>query len=341
MDGMLVLEVVHMDIRTGIVQKIVMALADKADDDTINLVQDILTIELNAYEIQERCTTVAVRDDSAEGMLRKFLATKRVEGIADSTLQRYADINGALIRYLGKPLGEITTYDIRFYLSMRRQIGRVSNRTLDGMRRCYASFFGWLAGEGLISRNPCAGLAQIKYRKTVKKPYSAAELERIREACANIRDLALVDFLYCTGCRVSEVSRLDIVDVDFNRLECVVLGKGNKERKVYLTEVAAMHLQEYLAGRRDAGEALFVGKAGKRLGKTGIESLIKRLGKAAMVDNAHPHRYRRTLATNLLDRGMNIQDVAAILGHADLKTTQVYCYISQVNVKSAYRKYAA
>jgi len=329
------------DIRTRIVQKIVMVLTDKAEDSILNLVQDVLTIELNSYEIQERCTEVTVRDDSAEGVLKKFLATKRIEGIADSTLQRYAEINLALLRYLGKPLEEITTYDIRFYLSMRRQIGRVSNRTLDGMRRCYASFFSWLAAEDFIPKNPCAALAQIKYRKTVKKPYSAAEIEQIREACDNIRDLALVDFLYCTGCRVSEVSGLDITDIDFSAMEVVVLGKGNKERKVYLTEVAAMHLRQYLDSRNDTCEALFSGKGNRRLTKNGIEAIIKRLGKAAGVENAHPHRYRRTLATNLLDRGMNIQDVAAILGHADLKTTQIYCYISQENVKNAYKKYAA
>lgn len=151
---------------------------------------------------------------------------------------------------------------------MRRQMGKVSNRALDGMRRCYSSFFGWLAAERLIPYNPCAALAQIKYRKTVKKPYSAAEMERIREACATARDLALVDFLYCTGCRVSEVARLDIFDVDFDSSECVVLGKGNKERKVYLTEIAAMHLKKYLKGRNDVCEALFVGKGGKRLSKT-------------------------------------------------------------------------
>ena len=328
------------DIRTSIIQSVMQALSGKADDDTINLVQDVLIMQLNAYEVTERCTDVAVRDDSAQGLLKKFLATKRVEGTADSTLQRYAEINGALLQYLSKPLTEITTYDIRFYLSMRRQIGRVSNRTLDGMRRCYSSFFGWLNAEGLIPHNPCAALAQIKSRKVVKKPYSAADMERLREACSNIRDLALVDFLYCTGCRVSEVSRLDIVDIDFERMECVVLGKGNKERKVYLTEVAAMHLQEYLAGRKDSSEALFAGK-GRRLKKPGIEAIIKKLGRSAGVGNAHPHRYRRTLATNLLDRGMNIQDVAAILGHADLKTTQVYCYISQANVKAAYCKFAA
>lgn len=328
------------DIRTSIIQSVMQALSGKADDDTINLVQDVLIMQLNSYEVTERCTKVAVRDDSDQGLLKKFLATKRVEGTADSTLQRYADINGALLRYLGKPLAEITTYDIRFYLSMRRQIGHVSNRTLDGMRRCYSSFFGWLAAEGMIPHNPCAALAQIKSRKVVKKPFSAADIERMREACDNIRDLALVDFLYCTGCRVSEVSRLDVSDIDFERMECVVLGKGNKERKVYLTEVAVMHLQEYLAGRKDSSEALFVGK-GRRLKKSGIEAIVKKLGRLAGVGNAHPHRYRRTLATNLLDRGMNIQDVAAILGHADLKTTQVYCYISQANVKAAYCKFAA
>ncbi len=139
---------------------------------------------------------------------------------------------------------------------------------------------------------------------------------------------------------MSEVAGLDISDVDFERMECVVLGKGNKERKVYLTEVAAMHLQEYLNTRTDSCEALFTGR-GKRLGKNGIEAIVKKLGRRAGVENAHPHRYRRTLATNLLDRGMNIQDVAAILGHADLKTTQIYCYISQANVRTAYRKYAA
>lgn len=328
------------DIRASIIQSVTQALQSKADDDTINLVQDVLVMQLNKYEVIERCTEVAIRDDSAEGILKKFLATKRVEGIADSTLQRYKEINWALINYLGKPLEEITTYDLRFYLSMRRQIGKVSNRSLDGMRRCYSSFFSWLAAEGLISHNPCAALAQIKCRKMVKKPYSAAEMEKMRKACDNVRNLALVDFLYATGCRVSEVVRLDISDVDFEKMECIVLGKGNKERKMYLTEVAAMHLQEYLNSREDSCEALFVGR-GKRLGKNGIETIIKGLGKMAGVENAHPHRYRRTLATNLLDRGMNIQDVAAILGHADLKTTQIYCYISQANVKTAYRKYAA
>lgn len=331
-----------MDLREQIIQKIMQALDGRTDAGTADIVQDILIIELNNYEIQERCTDVALADDSADRMLKKFLATKRIEGIAESTLLRYAEENKKLIRFLGKPLYEVSTYDIRFYLSYRRENSgkKLGNRTLDGMRRCYSSFFSWLSAEGLIGRNPCAAIKQIKYRKEVKKPYSAAEMEKLRRACGNKRDLALLDFLYCTGCRVSEVARLNIDDIDFENMECTVLGKGNKERTVYLSEVAAMNLGEYLASRKDGNEALFTGKGTERLGKNGIEVLLKRLGKKAGVINVHPHRYRRTLATNLLDRGMNIQDVAVILGHADLKTTQVYCYISQKNVKNAYSKYA-
>lgn len=331
-----------MDLREQIIQKIMQALDGRTDAGTADIVQDILIIELNNYEIQERCTDVVLADDSADRMLKKFLATKRIEGIAESTLLRYAEENKKLIRFLGKPLYEVSTYDIRFYLSYRRENSgkKLGNRTLDGMRRCYSSFFSWLSAEGLIGRNPCAAIKQIKYRKEVKKPYSAAEMEKLRRACGNKRDLALLDFLYCTGCRVSEVARLNIDDIDFENMECTVLGKGNKERTVYLSEVAAMNLGEYLASRKDGNEALFTGKGTERLGKNGIEVLLKRLGKKAGVINVHPHRYRRTLATNLLDRGMNIQDVAVILGHADLKTTQVYCYISQKNVKNAYSKYA-
>lgn len=330
-----------MDIRESIIRTIMEALQGRVDDKTVTIVQDVLVVELNQYEVQERCTEVAVLDTGPERILKKYVAVKRIEGIADSTLRRYYDENLKLIRFLRRPLQEVTTYDLRFYLSYRRQHGKISNRTLDGMRRCYSSFFSWLAAEGLIGRNPCAALAQIKYRKQVKKPYSATDMEKLRKACQNIRDLALVDFLYSTGCRVSETARMNIEDVDFERMECRVLGKGNKERIVYLSPVAAMHLKEYLGSREDAEDCLFEGWRGKRITKNGIEALIRRIGTYAGVDNAHPHRFRRTLATNLLDRGMNIQDVAQILGHADLKTTQVYCYISQSNVKAAYRKYAA
>lgn len=329
-----------MDIREQIIDKILLELKNRVSSEVNTVVQDILITELNKYEVTERCTDLAVVDDSAEIMLKKFVVTKCVEGLSENTVRRYVDENKKLIDFLNKPLNEITTFDIRFYLASRRKVG-VSNRTLDGMRRCYSSFFGWLYREGLIDKNPCLGLAQIKYKKQVKKPFTAVELEKIRMCCKTKRDLALVSFLYSTGCRVSEVSKLNISDIDFESQECIVVGKGNKERTVYLSDVAMMHLQEYLYDRKDSSEALFSGKGTERLGKTGIEALLKRIEDKIDVEDIHPHRFRRTLATNLLDRGMNIQDVAEILGHSDLKTTQIYCFISKDNVKTAYKKYAA
>lgn len=330
-----------MDIREVVIQKVVSKLKSIITNEQLNMVQDILTIELNQFEIQERCTNITIVDTSAEGCLKKFIATKRIEGKSDTTLQRYYRENHNLILFFRKPLNKVTTYDLRFYLSIRRQQGNISNRTLDGMRRCYSSFFKWLTAERIIDHDPTLALGQIKYRKQIKKPFSPVELEKLRMACSNCRDLALVDFLYSTGCRVSEVSQLDIADVNLDTGECIVIGKGNKERIVYLTDVALMHLKEYLYTRNDFSNALFIGKGTNRITKNGIEALLRRLGNKADIKNVHPHRYRRTLATNLLDRGMNIQDVAIILGHVDLKTTQIYCYISQQNVKTAYRKYAA
>lgn len=188
-----------MDIRLKIIQNVTEQLQDRVDQDVLEVIQDVLVVQLQKYEMQERCTELSVVDTSAEGLLKKFIATKRIEGIAESTLKRYVDQNLKMLRFLKKPIYKITTYDLRFYLSFCRQQGKVTNRTLNGMRRCYSSFFSWLSAEGLVGKNPCAGLAQIKFRKQVKKPYSAVELERIRSACSNVRDLALVDFLYSTG----------------------------------------------------------------------------------------------------------------------------------------------
>lgn len=332
-----------MDIRTTIIDNVSMAVREILTDDQLQTVQNALTLQLNAYELQERTTEVAVIDNTPDSMLSKFIATKRIEGKSEATIQRYRDACYMMIHALCKPLTEITTYDLRYYLASYKAQRKVSNRTLDGIRRCFSSFFSWLSAEGLIGRNPCAALAQIKYTKVVKKPYTGPEMERLKQACTSIRDLALLEFLYASGCRVSEVVRLDRTDINFLTRDAVVLGKGNKERTVYLTPVALMHLTDYLNSRKDNNPALFASLKlpYNRLSKAGIETTLKLIGKRAGVANVHPHRYRRTLATNLLDRGANIQDVAAILGHADLKTTQVYCYISQQNVQAAYRKYAA
>lgn len=332
-----------MDIRSAIINSVSLAVRTLLSDEQLQAVQNALTLQLNSYEIQERTTEVTVIDNTPDAMLSKFIATKRIEGKSEGTIRRYHDACYMMIHTLCKPLHEITTYDLRYYLADYRRRRNVSNRTLDGLRRCFSSFFSWLAAEGLIGRNPCAALAQIKYTRVIKKPFSGPEMERLKQACTSIRDLALLEFLYASGCRVSEVVRLNRTDINFLTRDAVVLGKGNKERTIYLTPVALMHLSDYLGSRKDNNTALFAGLKApySRLSKAGIEAVLKQIGRRAGIENVHPHRYRRTLATNLLDRGANIQDVATILGHADLKTTQIYCYISQSNVQAAYRKYAA
>lgn len=332
-----------MDLRSTIINNVSLAVRALLTDEQLQAVQDALALQLNAYEVQERTTDVTVIDNKPDTMLAKFIATKRIEGKSEGTIQRYKDACYMLIHSFNKPLHEITTYDLRYYLADYKRRRNVSNRTLDGIRRCFSSFFSWLAAEGLIGRNPCAALNQIKYSKVIKKPYSGPEMERLKQACTSIRDLALLEFLYASGCRVSEVVRLNRTDINFLTRDAIVLGKGNKERTIYLTPVSLMHLSDYLNSRQDNNPCLFASLKAPydRLTRGGIETILKAIGQRAGVKNVHPHRYRRTLATNLLDRGANIQDVAAILGHADLKTTQIYCYISQQNVQAAYRRYAA
>lgn len=330
-----------MDLRNRIVDDVIRHLSGRISDHLIDMVSDALTIELDRYELQIRCTDLSVPDRSPEAILKRFLACKRLEGASENTIRRYREINLELIRFMAKPLEEISTYDLRFYLSLRRDRDGVSNVTLDGMRRIYSSFFKWLSAERIVAYNPCLALSKIKCKKQIKKAFSATELERIREACETDRELALVHFLYATGVRVSECASIDISDVDFGTLEIIVLGKGNKERKVYLSEVSAMYLKKYLATREDQSPALFVGRKGRRLGKTGIEVAVKKIGQRAGVENVHPHRFRRTLATQLLNRGMDIVSVAEILGHADLRTTQIYCSISNKNIKYSYQKLLA
>jgi len=216
----------------------------------------------------------------------------------------------------------------------------ISNGTLDGIRSTLSSYFGWLQKEGLIEKNPCGNLGTIKCAKVVRQPYSSEDLERLKEGCKTLRDKAIVSFLLSTGCRISEVCGLNRDDIHFDTLECKVLGKGNKERIVYLDAVSAMFVKRYLNGRKDDNPALFVGKFKERLEPGGTRIMLKALERRTGVENIHPHRFRRTLATNLISRGMAIQEVAAILGHERIDTTMKYVCLDKSAVKNSYRKYA-
>lgn len=328
-----------MDIRTQIINNTMEALVG-LDLDILDQIERILYIQLNNYEIQERCTEVVIHDDSNLGLIRKFIATKRLEGKSEKTIQRYQPELEKLGIALNKKITDVETFDLRLYLAMYKENRNVSNRTLDNLRKTISSFFGWLHDEGFINRNPAKNLKQIKYEKTVKKPFTPVEREKLKNACENSRDLALIEFLYASGLRVSEVSSLNRDSIDYISKEATVIGKGNKERKFYISEICIEYLKQYLSSRNDSNPSLFVSINApyNRLSKEGIETAVKRLGKKASIENVHPHRFRRTLASDLVRKNVPIQEVAQILGHSDLRTTQVYVCLDQDSVKYHYNK---
>ena len=311
-----------------------------ADDMTVSMMaklMDALDLQFAQYDL-ERNEADGEQQEFDE-ILKLFLDTKSVEGRSEKTLQRYSY---AMKRFREKdktPIRNITVQNLRNYLSEEKARG-ISSSTLQGNRDVYLSFFGWAHREGLIPSNPTANLNPIKCKKEVRHPYSDVDIERLKESCTTLRDKAMILFLLSTGCRISEVCGLNRNDVDFHALECTVLGKGNKERTVYMDDVAAMQLQNYLRSRTDSNEALFVGKGAKRLQPGGVRQCLEVIGKRAGVENVHPHRFRRTLATNLIHHGMPVQEVAAILGHEKLDTTMKYVYMDRQNVKSSYKKYS-
>lgn len=320
-----------------LIKDIIEDLSAKLTMADINIVTEAITHTLIYYDVE--MTGCDEGQDDFEQLLKAFTDAKRIEGRSKKTIERYEYILNRLHKAVPLPMREMTVFSIRHYLGTEKERG-ISDRTLRGYRDVFQSFFGWLFREGLIPSNPCGNLNPIKCRREMRVPYSEVDIEKLKEACSNQRDKAMITFLLATGCRISEVCSLDRNDVDFANMQCTVLGKGNKERTVYLNSVATMQLRQYLVSRKDKSDALFVGKGSARLHPGGIRKRLNELGNAAGVENVHPHRFRRTLATNLINHGMPIQEVASILGHDNINTTMTYVYVSAENVKNAYRKYA-
>lgn len=276
-------------------------------------------------------------------ILKEFVVAKRGEGCSVETLRSYFQtIRHLLLWFQDRPILEITGSDMKAYLTQYQTEKHVSNSTLDNMRRNFNSFFNYLCVEDYIDKNPMLRVRKIKSDTTLKLPFTEEELERIRDACGNIRELALVDFLYSTGVRVSELVNCDIHDINLQTQEGVVYGKGGKERMVYLDTRSKLHVERYLQYRCDKNPALFVGPNAPylRVTKGGVEYILRDIGHRAHVENVHPHRFRRTLATRLLERGMPIEQVQAILGHSKMDTTLIYAKVSQTGVKLNHGKYA-
>ena len=267
--------------------------------------------------------------------------SKTLEGKSVETVKRYKYELNRLLSYINKSVQNITANDISIYLRMYKRIRQVSNQTLKNVRTVYSSFFMWLRDHDRISKNPMLLVEDIKVETIIKKPFTDEEREKMFRSCTNLRDQALLEFLYSTAVRVSELSRLNIEDISFTDKDLIVYGKGSKERHVYLNNRTNMYMQEYLKSRNDNNPALFVGLKSpyNRITKAGIEDIIRRIGKRAGVDKAYPHRFRRTAATNALNRGMPVQEVAEFLGHAKLETTMRYCTVNEDAVRYHHSKY--
>lgn len=321
--------------KTTLLSEMERGLSSKLTATDLAAVMSELADKLDGYHLECVSADENVRDD----LLDAYLSALSVEGRSPKTVDRYKYILGRMYRSLNVLTRNISVYHLRRYLADEKARG-VSERTLEGYRQIFSAYFNWLHREGLISTNPAANLGAIKYPKKQKDIFTDVDIERMKFACYSMRDRAIVCFLKATGCRVGELVRLNREDVDMENCECKVLGKGNKERIVFFDQICAMTLSAYLKTRKDSSPALFAGRGTQRMTENGIRVMLKKLEETANVSHIHPHKFRRTTATNLIRHGMPIQEVSAILGHDKLDTTMGYVVLDKTDMKNSYRKYA-
>lgn len=274
-------------------------------------------------------------------LVKTFISAKRVEGCSEKTIIYYESTIRNVLVSLNKKADQINTDDLRNYLDDYQKTSGASKVTIDNIRRILSSFFSWLEDEDFVLKSPVRRIHKVKTCKTVKETYSDEALELMRDNSECLRDLAIIDMLSSTGMRVGELVKLNRSDVDFINRECIVLGKGNKQRKVYFDARTKIHLQNYLNSRTDTNEALFVSlqKPFNRLLISGVEIRLRALGRKLELNKVHPHKFRRTLATMAIDKGMPIEQVQQLLGHQSVDTTLQYAMVNQNNVKLSHRKY--
>lgn len=280
-------------------------------------------------------------EEQEQDLLALFIAAKRIEGCSEKSLKYYQATIQAMLDDIGKPIKEIVTEDIRQYLTKYQRERQSSRVTIDNIRRILSSFFSWLEDEDYILKSPVRRIHKVKTASNIKETYSDEALELMRDSCAEMRDLAMIDLLASTGMRVGEMVLLNRDDVDFTERECAVFGKGDKERMVYFDARTKLHLQAYLKSRSDDNPALIVSLKSPfaRLSIGGVETRLRELGRHLGVPKVHPHKFRRTLATMAIDKGMPIEQLQQLLGHKRIDTTLQYAMVKQSNVKLAHRKY--
>lgn len=324
--------------KNQIITEITQAMLPFLDNHQIEQLYKVLEHTLFNCTIEKDSSIVATKEDDR---LYAFIASKRVEGCSEKSLRYYESTLQNMLVAVKKSVKHITTDDLRQYLDHYQRSSNAGKVTIDNIRRILSSFFSWLEDEDYILKSPVRRIHKIKTGKTVKETYSDEALELMRDYCGSSRDLAMIDLLASTGMRVGELVKLDRSDIDFSNRECIVFGKGNKERRVYFDARTKIHLQKYLSSREDNNAALFVSllKPYNRLQISGIEIRMRELGRKLDIPKVHPHKFRRTLATMAIDKGMPIEQVQQLLGHQSVDTTLQYAMVNQNNVKISHRKF--
>ena len=321
-----------------IIESIIQQMLQHLDNVQLQRLKSVLEHELFDCEIK----TQAKRDeDDGNQLLDSFITAKRIEGCSEKTLKYYRTTIENMIEAVGKSVRHIQTEDLRTYLTNYQQKNSPSRVTIDNIRRILSSFFSWLEDEDYIIKSPVRRIHKVKTATNVKETYTDEDLEKMRDNCVELRDLAIIDMLASTGMRIGEMVLLNKADIDFNERECVVFGKCDKERVVYFDARTKIHLRNYINSRTDENPALFVTLRSpfERIKIGGIETRLRKMGKELEIEKVHPHKFRRTLATMAIDKGMPIEQLQQLLGHKRIDTTLQYAMVKQSNVKQAHRKY--
>ncbi len=324
--------------KQNLITDVVQAMLPFLNNAQTEKLQEVLQCTLFEYEVTKNKNT---EETSEQNLVDSFLSAKRIEGCSEKTLKYYESTIQAMLESVGKGIKYILTDDIRSYLTEYQTEKNSSKVTIDNIRRILSSFFSWLEDEDYILKSPVRRIHKVKTGTSIKETYSDESLELMRDSCTELRDLAMIDMLASTGMRVGEMVLLNRDDIDFNERECVVFGKGDKERIVYFDARTKIHLQNYLNSRTDSNLALFVSLQSphNRMKIGGIEVRLRELGKRLGINKVHPHKFRRTLATMAIDKGMPIEQLQQLLGHRRIDTTLQYAMVKQSNVKIAHRKY--
>ena len=321
-----------------IIEEIVQQMLPYLDNAKLKKLQEVLECSLYNCEISGKVT---VAEDDSQKLIDSFVYAKRIEGCSEKTLKYYRTTIEAMVEAIDKGVRHMQTDDLRAYLTEYQEKHGSSRVTIDNIRRILSSFFSWLEDEDHILKSPVRRIHKVKTATNIKETYTDEELEKMRDNCTELRDLAIVDMLASTGMRIGEMVLLNKADINFNERECVVFGKGDKERVVYFDARTKIHLQNYIDNRTDENSALFVTLRAPytRITIGGIESRLREMGKALEIEKVHPHKFRRTLATMAIDKGMPIEQLQQLLGHKRIDTTLQYAMVKQSNVKQAHRKY--